>query len=127
MMDSFLPFISAAGVGGIVGGVVTNSLQALLAKRAVLDERRFREKKEAYTGLFNAMYQVAKENTAANVKEAGYWRARVELMGTEQIRALTKRLFILIDGTNNPEISIVETDLLTAMRADLGIAASDMD
>jgi hypothetical protein len=30
MMDSFLPFISAAGVSGIIGGVVTNSLQAWL-------------------------------------------------------------------------------------------------
>ncbi|HBK07444.1 MAG TPA: hypothetical protein DDZ81_16600 [Acetobacteraceae bacterium] len=77
--------------------------------------------------MFNARYQVAKENTEANVKEAGYWRARVGMMGAEQIRTLTKRLFNLMDGTNNPEGSIIEADLLTAMRTDLGIAVPKKD
>ena len=122
-MESTVPIISAFGVGSILGGVVTRFVQSWLSRRAAFDERRFQEKKEAYTGLLNAMYQVATENTKANVKDAGYWRARVELTGSEAVRYKMKRLFALADGTRNPEVATAEADLLTAMRADLGIAA----
>jgi len=122
-MGSVASILSVAGVGGIFGGIVTCFLQSWLSRRAALDERRFREKKEAYAGLFNAMYQVAKENSDANVKEAGYWRARVELIGSEQVRHLTNRLFELANGMGGLAVSNGEVELLTAMRADLGIVA----
>jgi hypothetical protein len=36
-MDVFVPFLSAAGVGGIIGGIVTSFLQSWLSRRAALD------------------------------------------------------------------------------------------
>lgn len=55
MMDLIITLLSAAGLGGVVGSAVTSLLQAWLSRRAVFDERRFREKKEAYTGLLDAL------------------------------------------------------------------------
>ena len=126
--ESIVPILSAAGIGGgIVGGIVTSFIQSWLSRRAVLDERQFREKKEAYAGLLNAIYSVTSEHSPANVKEAGYWRARCDLVGSDQVRLLRKRLFDLADGTQNPDVLLVEAKLLTAMRADLGFAARAQD
>lgn len=53
-METVVSILSAAGVGGIVGGIVTSFLQSWLSRRTTLDERRFREKKEAYVKYASA-------------------------------------------------------------------------
>ena len=126
-MNSTASLLSVAGAGGIVGSLVTSMLQSWLSRRAALDERKFREKKEAYAGLLNAIYQVSSEPSPANIKEANYWRARRELVGSEQVRSMRGRLFALADGTQNPELTIAEAAMLAAMRADLGFAAPEGD
>ncbi len=126
-MNSTASLFSVAGAGGIVGSLVTSMLQSWLSRRTALDERKFREKKEAYAGLLNAIYQVTSERSPANIKEANYWRARCDLVGSEQVRSMRGRLFALADGTQNPELTIAEADMLAAMRADLGFAAPEGD
>jgi hypothetical protein len=46
MMDAIISFLSAAGSGGIIGGVVTSFFQAWLAQRTAFNERQFQEKKK---------------------------------------------------------------------------------
>lgn len=124
-MDTMITLLSAAGLGGVIGSVMTSLLQAWLSRKASLDERKFREKKEAYAGLLNAIYQTAHERSQVSIKEAGYWRARCDLVGSEKVRDLTKHLFDLADGTPNPGIPVAESALLAAMRVDLGIALTE--
>lgn len=50
--------LSAAGVGGIVGGAITSLLQSWLLRRAALDEREFQEKKEANVNFLQAMHRL---------------------------------------------------------------------
>ncbi len=118
--SAVVSLMSAAGIGGIVGGVITSFIQVFWSRKNALDERRFREKKEAYAGLFNAIYQVARSPTIENTKEAGYWRSRCELVGSTSVRTEMSALFLLADGTENPSIGQVEANLLQAMRQDLG-------
>ena len=82
MMDFIAPILSAAGVGAVVGGTVTSSLQSWLSRRAALDDRRFREKKEACSVLFNALHKATPEGGPDTLAEVGYARALVDLMGS---------------------------------------------
>lgn len=123
-MDTIVTFLSAAGVGGVIGGVVTSLLQAWLSKRAALAERRFQEKKEAYVGYLNAMHRSEIEGTSEAAKYVGHWQNVCDLVASAHVRSHMARAFAtnpLTDGSSHPERPKAMTDLKTAMRADLGI------
>lgn len=67
-METIVPLLSAAGVGGILGGIVTSLLQSWLSRRAVFAEREFREKKEAYVNFLQALHRSEIEGTAEAVQ-----------------------------------------------------------
>lgn len=50
----YIQLISAAGIGGIVGSLLTTVVQAWLSNKQHLADRNFQEKKEAYIGLLEA-------------------------------------------------------------------------
>jgi hypothetical protein len=123
-MDLIITFLSAAGLGGIIGGAVTSLLQAWLSKRATLGERRFREKKEAYIGYLNAIHRSEVEGTSEAAKNVGHWQILCDLVASAPVRSHIARTFAtnpLNDGNPHPERPKAMADLKTAMRADLGI------
>ena len=123
-MDLIVTFLSAAGLGGIIGGAVTSLLQAWLSKKAALGERRFREKKEAYVGYLNAIHRSEIEGTAEAAKYVGHWQNVCDLVASAPVRGHIARTFAtnpLNAGTPHPERPKAMADLKTAMRADLGI------
>tara|TARA_R110002072_G_scaffold289730_3_gene456911 strand:+ start:486 stop:866 length:381 start_codon:yes stop_codon:yes gene_type:complete len=123
-MDMIITFISAAGLGGIIGSVVTSFFQAWLSRKAVLDERRFREKKEAYVNFLNAMYKSEIEGSPEAAKNVGHWRNICDLVATETVRNLIGQIFETnpsSDGNHHPERPVILADLKAAMRADLNI------
>ncbi|MFC7334605.1 hypothetical protein [Rhodocista pekingensis] len=124
-MGSLISILSAAGVGGIVGGIVTSFLQSWLSRRAALDERRFREKKEAYVNLLNALHRSEVERTPEAALYVGHCRNVCDLVASAAAQRHIDQLFEtnpLSDGSPHPQRSKVQADLKVAMRADLGIA-----
>jgi len=119
-----IQILSAAGIGGIFGSLATAFLQAWLSNRASLANRNFQEKKEAYTGLLDALHRSEIEQTPDAAKYAGHWQNRCELVAPEAVRRLVSR----ISETNpdekgkvHPERPRVLTELKKAMRIDLGV------
>jgi hypothetical protein len=122
-MDSILPFLSAAGLGGAVGAVVTTLLSSWLTRRNALDERRFREKKEAYLNLLQAIHRSEIEATTEAAKTVGHCINVTELVASALVRTICVRLLETnpsIDGARHPDRPAVLVDLKTAMRVDLG-------
>lgn len=129
-METIVPFLSAAGVGGIIGGVITSVLQSWLSRRAVFDERKFREKKEAYVNILQAIHQSKIEGTAEAAKYVGHWRNVCDLVASPAVRRHIDQLFVtnpLSDGGAHPKRPQVLANLRTAMRADLSITAPERD
>ncbi|HEX4860379.1 MAG TPA: hypothetical protein VFV07_04025, partial [Rhizomicrobium sp.] len=52
---SIVQILSAAGIGGIVGSLLTTFFQAWFTHRSYLASRDFQEKKEAYVGFLEAL------------------------------------------------------------------------
>jgi hypothetical protein len=126
-MDSILPFLSAAGLGGVIGAVVTTFLQSWLSRKSALDERRFREKKDAYVNLLYAMHKSETEASPETAKLVGHCTNVIDLVGSDAVRRCCLALQAtnpLASGKVHPDRPQVLADLKAAMRADLGVDLS---
>lgn len=123
-MESILPFVSAAGFGGNIGALLTTFLQSWLSRRSALDDRRFREKKDAYVNFLYALHRSEIEGSPETAKLVGHWINVIDLVGSSAARRCCLRILAtdpLAGGDNHPDRPQALADLKAAMRADLGI------
>lgn len=116
---TFLQFISAFGLGAIVTAVV----QAWLSSRAELSKRNFQEKKECYIGYLAALHKSQLEQNQQSALNVGHWANRIELAGSRAVISACKYIRETnptSDGTH-PERGNALTELMDAMRKDLGV------
>ena len=78
--------ISAAGIGDIIGSVITTLLQSWIANNQRLDDRKFQEKKEAYLGLLDAYRNVATSCTKDSSLDFAYWIMRCNLVSPSYMK-----------------------------------------
>jgi hypothetical protein len=129
-MESFLPFLSAAGLGGAVGAVVTTLLSSWLMRRNALDERRFREKKDAYVNLLKAINNSQIERISEAAELVGHWMNVCDLVASNSVRRWFDPFLDTnppADGGYHPDRPRVFRELKAEMRHDLGIAVSERD
>jgi hypothetical protein len=122
----YVQLLSAAGIGGIIGSLLTTLLQAWFAHRSNLAIRNFQEKKEAYIGFLEALHHSEVERTREASLRAGHWQNRCELVAPKQVRALMDKIFDTnpVSGKPDPKRPYVIEELRKAMRADLGVTSS---
>ena len=120
---NLLQLLSAAGIGGVIGSLVTTLLQAYFTHKSALANRNFNEKKEAYVGFLEALHRSEVERTAEASARAGHWQNRCELVAPMKVRKHIYRIFETNPdkGVSHPERPEVITELKRAMRADLGV------
>jgi len=111
--------LSAAGVGGVIGSLLTTLIQTWFARKQVRDTRVFEEKKEAYIGLLDAYRTVALANTEEARVQFAYWRIRCDLIGS--LSALTAIEALASSNPNSTERNDAEAMLKKEIRSDLGI------
>lgn len=119
----YIQLISAAGIGGIVGSLLTTLVQAWLSNKQRIADRNFQEKKEAYIGYLQATYESEIKETDEAAKNVGYWRNRCELVASKEILLAIEKCFLSnpVDGNVHPERPKVLKELKEAMRKDLGV------
>jgi hypothetical protein len=118
-----IQLLSAAGIGGVVGSLITTMLQAWFSHRSFLASRNFQEKKEAYVGFLEALHRSEIEQTQEAAARAGHWQNRCELVAPEAVRSLIYRIFETNPekGKPHPDRPNVVAQLKRAMRVDLGV------
>jgi hypothetical protein len=117
--NTLIGLVGAFGLGSVVTAGVTHWLNIQEEKKS----RRFEERKETYIGFFDALHKSEIEQTHIASLNVGYWRNRIELVGSTEVIKLCYK----IEETNpkngliHPERPQVILDLKNAMRKDLGI------
>lgn len=114
----WLQLISAAGLGAIISTVI----QSWLAARTATKQRHFQEKKDAYVGMLSAIHKSEIEQTKEASLYAGYWINICEIVGSKSVRDCLKRHLKSnpVNGKVHPDRPQVMSDLIEAMRKDLG-------
>ena len=123
---NILQFLTAAGVGGIFGSLVTTLLQAFFGHRAQVSARNFQEKKEAYVGFLEALHRSDVERTRETSMHAGHWKNRCDLVASKEVREAIEQIFHTnpnARGETHPDRPHVIENLRQAMRKDLGVDA----
>lgn len=111
----YIQLISAAGIGGIVGSLLTTLIQAWLSNKQRLDERKFQEKKEAYVGFLTSIAKV--KSTPEDAVNAALWSVRVGIVAPENIRKIIHEY----KTSQNDQRDIVIAKLEESMRKDLDL------
>jgi len=114
-----IQLISAAGIGSIVGSLLTACVQAWLSNRQQLNNRNFQEKKEAFLGLLNAYHQAAIKPSDTASKEFAFWQMRCELVASAKVR---KAIQEIVDTNHSQEKRLIaHENMKAAMRHNLQI------
>lgn len=80
-------------IGGLgLGSLLTALLNHLVSRRAVVTDRRYQEKQEAYLGLLNALHQAAVKPSDENSKAYALWQVRCELFGSAAVAKYAQRM-----------------------------------
>lgn len=119
----FIQLLSAAGIGGIVGSLMTALVQGWLTHRSYLIARSFQEKKEAYVGYLQALYDSEIQQTEQAARAVGHWRNRCELVSSAEVSSCMERMFNSNpnDGEVHPDRPLALRALKDAMRKDLSV------
>jgi len=97
-------------------------------RRAALDDRRFREKNEAYVNILHALHRSEVDGNAEAAKYVGHCRNVCDLVASAVVRSYIDQLFLtnpLGDGSAHNQRTKVLADLKAAMRADFGVIAPE--
>jgi|GEM_PF-1043018 hypothetical protein len=115
--------ISAAGIGGVVGSLLTTIVQAYYARRSHLDDRSFQEKKEAYIGYLDATYKSDIQRNEEAALYCGHWKNRCEVVASKEVIEALEKIIKTnpIDGKVHPDRPQAMHELKEAMKKDLGI------
>ncbi len=115
----YIQILSAAGIGGTIGSLLTTLVQAWITNKQHLNNRFFQAKKEAYIGLADALRLAAVEGSDKAAKNFAYWQLRCDLVAPREVR---KAIQELIDTNENMEArDIAFEKLIEVLQKDLGI------
>lgn len=121
---TLLQWLAAAGIGGVIGSLITSIVQAWSSQRTQLAARNFQEKKEAYVGFLESLHRSDVEQTRETSMATGHWFNRCELVASKEVRDAAKRIFETNPspgGDGHPDRPAVIEELRRAMRRDLGV------
>lgn len=107
-----------AGLG--LGSVPTTVLQVYLSRKDRAHAESYRERRDAYIGLEEAIYPSEVDPTSASALGIGHWAARCELMAPASVREAVA-LFIKSEPGTQTRRNAIQS-MRAAMRKDLGVS-----
>ena len=113
-MEWVLPLIGGLGLGSLLKSVIDN----FNSRRAVMTDRLYQEKREAYLGLLGALHKAAVLPSDENSKEFALWQTRCQLFGSSDVSQFAQAL---VDTNDSPraERDSAFKGLIESMRKDL--------
>ena len=112
-MDWILPLIAGLGIGSLLKSVVDH----LIARRSLVTNRMYQEKREAYLGLLDALHRAAVAPSNENSKNFALWQTRCDLFGSPDVSRCVQE--IVHTNDNQAERRDAFKRLIATMRADL--------
>ncbi|NHZ48848.1 hypothetical protein [Nitratidesulfovibrio liaohensis] len=122
MPEATYPLLSALApvLGGVgIGSLLTVVAQHWVTKKREHEQRTFTEKKAAYTGLLQALHDCVVNPSDNSLKKFALALAHVHIFGSPE--SIQYAELLKNTAPNSQERDLAFTELLNAMRNDLGI------
>ena len=106
-------------LGGLgLGAIITKVVDYFLTKKSSKEALLYKEKKEVYFGLLDALHKAAVSPSIENSKNFALWQTRVQLFGTDDV---AKSVQGMIDTNEEPKNLRDKyfKELIEGMRKDL--------
>ncbi|MBB4569046.1 hypothetical protein [Rhizobium leucaenae] len=113
-MDWVLPLIGGLGIGSLLKSVIDN----FNSRRAVMKDRLYQEKREAYLGLLGALHKAAVQPSDENSKDFALWQTRCQLFGSPDAARFAQAIVETNDRPRSERESAF-SGLIESMRDDL--------
>lgn len=113
-MDWVLPLIGGLGIGSLLKSVIDN----FNSRRAVMKDRLYQEKREAYLGLLGALHKAAVQPSDENSKDFALWQTRCQLFGSPDVARFAQAIVETNDRPRSERESAF-SGLIESMRDDL--------
>jgi hypothetical protein len=106
-------------LGGLgLGAIITKIVDYFLTKKSSKEALLYKEKKEVYFGLLDALHKAAVSPSIENSKNFALWQTRVQLFGTDDVAKSVQGMIDTNDGPKNLRDKHFK-ELIEGMRKDL--------
>jgi hypothetical protein len=113
-MEWLLPLLGGLGLGSLLKSAIDH----FVSRRAVMQDRQYQEKREAYLGLLEALHKAATQPSNANSKEYALWQTRCPLFGSAEVSRFAQAM-VDTNDTQRVERDAAFDGLVESMRLDL--------
>jgi hypothetical protein len=106
-------------LGGLgLGAIITKIVDYFLTKKSSKEALLYKEKKEVYFGLLDALHKAAVSPSIENSKNFALWQTRVQLFETDDVAKSVQGMIDTNDGPKNLRDKHFK-ELIEGMRKDL--------
>ena len=106
-------------LGGLgLGAIITKVVDYFLTKKSSKEALLYKEKKEVYFGLLDALHKAAVSPSIENSKNFALWQTRVQLFGTDDVSKSVQGMIDTNEGPKNLRDKYFK-ELIEGMRKDL--------
>ena len=106
-------FLGGLGIGGVINAIILHFLNEKRTK----DEKLYKEKRDAYIGLLDAIHTAAVTPSDAASKNYALWQTKCNIFGSQRVSDNAKLFAETIPGS--PKRHEAFDKLITAIRDDM--------
>nr|WP_314901805.1 hypothetical protein [uncultured Deefgea sp.] len=108
---------AALGLIGL-GALLKSGVDFFLSRKSARTDLQYKEKREAYLGLLDALHKAAIEPSDINSKNFALWQSRVQLFGSPDVAEAVQGIIDTNDGPREKREEFF-SKMLKCMKADL--------
>lgn len=119
-MESWIiPLLGGLGIGSALTAIVTKLLDHFITRKTAKQTLLYKEKREAYLGLLDALHKAAIQPSNENSKAFALWQTRVEVFGTLEVAEAVQGIINTNDPIQRQERDMYFKKLIETIRKDL--------
>ncbi|WP_130802919.1 hypothetical protein [Acinetobacter ihumii] len=119
MENWIIPLLGDLGIGSVLTAIITKLLDHFINRKSAKQTLLYKEKREAYFGLLDALHKAAIQPSMENSKYFALWQTRVEVFGTQEIANGVQGMVNTNEPNQRHERDIFFKQLISAIRKDL--------
>ena len=119
MENWIIPLLGGLGIGSVLTAIITKLLDHFINRKSAKQTLLYKEKREAYLGLLDALHKAAIQPSIENSKNFALWQTRIEVFGTQEVANAVQGIIETNEPEQRHERDVFFRQLIKTIRKDL--------